>query len=151
MYCKCVGQLFYNGVEYDDDKMISILNEQLKDKVGKVIDISERSTYPLSGFNAKKYILDNSVLIGGAAHAVHPLAGLGLNMGVQDVYILRQSIEREESISAALEKYEKTCYLNNSRFFNTINLLVEFYMGGKIPDIVRSQSLSFFNKNTLLK
>ena len=37
------------------------------------------------------------------------------------------------------------------RFFNTINLLVEFYMGGKIPDIVRSQSLSFFNKNTLLK
>ena len=137
--------------EYDDDKMISILNEQLKDQVGKVIDISERSTYPLSGFNAKKYILDNSVLIGGAAHAVHPLAGLGLNMGIQDIYILRRSIETEESISTALEKYEKTCYLNNSRFFNTINFLVEFYMGGKIPDKVRSQSLSFFNKNTLLK
>ena len=137
--------------KYDDSKMISTLNKHLRDKVGKITKISSRSMFPLSGYNAKKYIMNDTILIGGAAHSVHPMAGLGLNMGIQDIFSLITSIEREDSILKALKNYEKNCYISNSRFFNTINLLVEFYTGDKIPDVIRSKSLLLFNKNKFLK
>ena len=137
--------------KYDDSQMLSLLNKYFRDKIGNITQISSRSMFPLSGFNSKKYIMNDTVLIGGAAHSVHPMAGLGLNMGIQDIFSLITSIEQEDSLLKALKNYEKNCYTSNSRFFNTINLLVEFYTGGKIPDIIRSKSLLLFNKNKFLK
>ena len=96
--------------KYDDSKMISTLNKHLRDKVGKITKISSRSMFPLSGYNAKKYIMNDTILIGGAAHSVHPMAGLGLNMGIQDIFSLITSIEREDSILKALKNYEKNCF-----------------------------------------
>ncbi len=137
--------------KYDDSQMLSVLNKYFRDKIGNITQISSRSVFPLSGFNSKKYIMNDTILIGGAAHSVHPMAGLGLNMGIQDIFSLITSIEKEDSTLKALKNYEKVCYTSNSRFFNTINLLIEFYTGGKIPDIIRSKSLLLFNKNKFLK
>jgi len=135
----------------DDKKLIIILNKSLEDKVGKITHLSERSMFPLMGYNTKKYLFNDTILIGGAAHSVHPLAGLGLNMGIQDIFILTRCIEKYSNYRHALKKYEHICISDNDRFYRTINYLIKFYLEETIPDIIRTKSLSLFNKNKLIK
>lgn len=49
---------------------------------------SERMVFPLSLRHAKNYASKNLVLVGDAAHTVHPLAGQGVNMGFGDAFAL---------------------------------------------------------------
>jgi 2-octaprenylphenol hydroxylase len=136
---------------YSNTQIINLLNKHFEGRLGQITDISSPITFPLTGFNSTKYILDNFVLIGGAAHSIHPMAGLGLNMGIQDIYFLQKYIKEEGSIDDALGSYERSCIINNSRFFRTINFLMQFFTDGRKPNIVRSKSLLIFNKNKYLK
>jgi 2-polyprenylphenol 6-hydroxylase len=136
---------------YSNTQIINLLNKHFEGRLGQITDISSPITFPLTGFNSTKYILDNFVLIGGAAHSIHPMAGLGLNMGIQDIYFLQKYIKEEGSTDDALGSYERSCIINNSRFFRTINFLMQFFTDGRKPNIVRSKSLLIFNKNKYLK
>ncbi len=140
-----------NIKKLDDKKLITILNKSLEDRIGKITHLSERSMFPLMGYNSKKYLFNDIILIGGAAHSVHPLAGLGLNMGIQDIFILTSCIEKYSNYKDALKKYERICVSDNNRFYRTINSLIKFYLEEKIPDIIRTKSLSLFNQNKLIK
>ena len=53
------------------------------------------ASFPLRYSHADSYIGDNgrTVLVGDAAHTVHPLAGQGLNAGLADVQVLARTIE----------------------------------------------------------
>lgn len=64
--------------------------------LGKLSLASRRWAYPLSLHNAETYIGPRLALVGDAAHAMHPLAGQGLNLGLRDVAWLV-----EEMIGAA--------------------------------------------------
>lgn len=53
---------------------------------------SERMVFPLSLMHANNYASKHVVLIGDAAHTVHPLAGQGVNMGFGDAFALSRVI-----------------------------------------------------------
>jgi len=58
--------------------------------LGAIALAAPRSTYPL-GFHHAARITDNRLaLVGDAAHAIHPIAGQGLNLGFRDVAALAQ-------------------------------------------------------------
>ena len=52
-----------------------------------------RGAFPLCARHARHYVLPRLALIGDAAHAVHPLAGQGANLGLQDAQTLSEVIE----------------------------------------------------------
>ncbi|MCW8445306.1 UbiH/UbiF/VisC/COQ6 family ubiquinone biosynthesis hydroxylase [Fluoribacter gormanii] len=54
-------------------------------KLGRVEVISTRHQFPLQMRHVKQYAGDRWLLLGDAAHTIHPLAGLGLNVGLADV------------------------------------------------------------------
>jgi 2-octaprenyl-6-methoxyphenol hydroxylase len=51
-----------------------------------------RWSYPLGVLHAHRYIDDRLALIGDAAHAIHPIAGQGLNLGLRDVAALAETV-----------------------------------------------------------
>ena len=61
-------------------------------KLGAIELISERFTHPLTMRLAQDFIKDRMVLIGDAAHTIHPLAGQGVNLGLLDAAALAQSL-----------------------------------------------------------
>lgn len=64
------------------DRILSVTFSQ---KLGDTKLSSARTTFPLMMRHAQSYVGKNWILAGDAAHTIHPLAGLGLNMGLADV------------------------------------------------------------------
>ena len=89
------------------------LHEAFGDRLGKMIKVEARAAFPLQLKHANRYCTDRVVLIGNAAHAIHPLAGQGLNLGINDVSELSTLIieahnaQRDCGEYALLRRYER--------------------------------------------
>ena len=58
--------------------------------LGDLEVVGPRWSYPLSLVHAERYVDMRLALIGDAAHAIHPIAGQGLNLGIRDVAALAE-------------------------------------------------------------
>ena len=66
-------------------------------RLGQVRVVSTRAAVPLRRQLADAYVSGKVLLVGDAAHVVHPLAGQGVNLGLRDVARLRDSIADAQS------------------------------------------------------
>lgn len=58
--------------------------------LGKIEMLAPRSSFPLGFHHAAQMIAQRLALVGDAAHAIHPIAGQGLNLGFRDAAALTQ-------------------------------------------------------------
>lgn len=83
------------------------------DFLGKLSLAGPRFAYPLSLQLAEKSIAPRMALVGDASHAVHPIAGQGLNMGLRDVAAMAECILDSVHVGldpgdhAGLARYQK--------------------------------------------
>ena len=61
---------------------------------GRVLACGTRATFPLHMQLSEAYTTGRVVLLGDAAHVVHPLAGQGLNLGIMDAAALAETLIR---------------------------------------------------------
>ncbi|GAB4201154.1 MAG: UbiH/UbiF family hydroxylase [Wenzhouxiangellaceae bacterium] len=81
---------------------------------GAVVHCGPRAAFPLSMMLAGRYVEQRCVLLGDAAHRVHPLAGQGLNLGLQDAAALAELLidaggipAEPQSLQRLLRRYER--------------------------------------------
>ncbi|NKB77862.1 MAG: 2-octaprenyl-6-methoxyphenyl hydroxylase [Gammaproteobacteria bacterium] len=75
-----------------DDAFIKELQAVFGDKAGNFSRPSARNYYPLSHGVVNNPISNHAVIVGNAAHTVHPVAGQGFNLGLRDVAALAETI-----------------------------------------------------------
>ena len=68
------------------------LTDAFEAQLGRVRLISPRVVFPLRLQHARRYIGPRVVLLGDAAHTIHPLAGQGVNLGVMDAACLAECL-----------------------------------------------------------
>ncbi|MFS1703610.1 FAD-dependent monooxygenase [Alteromonas sp. AMM-1] len=68
------------------------LQVAMNGEVGKIEVHSARIHFPLTMRYARQWLSDGLVIIGDAAHTIHPLAGQGANLGLQDAFALAERI-----------------------------------------------------------
>ncbi|HCT73655.1 MULTISPECIES: FAD-dependent monooxygenase [Psychrobacter] len=115
------------------DKLAAASNYEL----GAITQIESIASFPLTAQQAKSYVADNLVLIGDAAHGVHPLAGQGLNLGMLDVQTLSEQLahdfERSGGISwgsnQTLRSYERLRRPHNSLMMHSFSALNWLFAG----------------------
>lgn len=78
------------------DEFVAALKTDCGDTPGQLSLSSERASWPLTLSSADRWVGPGWALAGDAAHAVHPLAGQGLNLGLGDVLALAKVIEERE-------------------------------------------------------
>lgn len=77
-----------------DEALRRMLGEASDFVLGQLDPCGPRGTFPLRAQYALQYALPGLVLLGDAAHSVHPLAGQGVNLGLADAAFLVREIER---------------------------------------------------------
>ena len=80
------------ALEADDAVTGRLLTEASDHVLGDLVLAGPKGTFPLSARHAVNYVLPNLALIGDAAHAIHPLAGQGANLGLQDAAELSRQV-----------------------------------------------------------
>ena len=95
----------------DDTQFAVALRESLEDCLGAITALSARASFPLARAHAAHMIDGHCVLLGDAAHTMHPLAGQGLNMGLMDAAALVECLGSAASSSwppaGALRRFER--------------------------------------------
>jgi ubiquinone biosynthesis UbiH/UbiF/VisC/COQ6 family hydroxylase len=76
----------------DDKAFLEALNATFGPVLGRIEEAGKRAAFPLKGQLAKHLVRPRLALIGDAAHTIHPLAGLGVNLGLRDAMVLAQEI-----------------------------------------------------------
>lgn len=80
---------------------------------GKLVSVGERAAFPLSMRLSAQYYSEQAVLVGDAAHVIHPLAGQGVNLGLMDAAALAEILVearhggRDHASASVLRQYSR--------------------------------------------
>ncbi len=97
----------------EDEAFLAELQYSFGERLGAMVSTGPRGAFPLLLRHANNYCDERVVLVGNAAHAIHPLAGQGLNLGVSDVAALAevllqaQNKMRDIGEFSLLRRYER--------------------------------------------
>ena len=136
-------------------KNISYFERKLKTGITLNSDII---SFNLSNHYFEEYISGSLVLIGDAAHSIHPLAGQGINLGFADAEAFCEEIINayESKINfdkkLALKKYEIRRKSMNLLMLKSMNFFVDLFKSDNLYiRLLRNIGLSGVNKTKFLK
>jgi len=153
-----VWSSFDNLAELTNASFSAALLEATEGELGAPLATGKRLSFPLVQQHALSYGAEGVALLGDAAHAIHPLAGQGANLGFADARALAKELSaaRLEGLSPGdlrvLKRYERARKVHNGvaalgmegfhRLFTT-----------SLPGfgLVRNLGLDFVDQNTRLK
>ena len=146
------------ALEADDAALGRLLSDASDHVLGELEVAGPRGAFPLCARHATQYVLPNLALIGDAAHAIHPLAGQGANLGLQDAAELAARIEAalEQGLHPGdrpvLRRYERARKGANAtmmHFMTGLNSL--FATDSKIVGEIRAVGMRVFNRSGPLR
>ena len=99
--------------EENDQHFLDALQQTYGDRAGKFVKTGKRFCFPLAQVLAERQAVGRVVLMGNAAHTIHPVAGQGFNLCLRDAHVLLRFITEQLSQSqdigepAMLKAYEQ--------------------------------------------
>lgn len=142
----------------DDDAFMRELAKALDTKLGELQSVSARFKVPLRQRHAKRYTAKQAVLIGDAAHTIHPLAGQGLNLGLGDVKALVEVLVEASQKSydlahpVLLERYQRARKVENLSMMLSMEGFKRLF-GSSDPILrwLRNTGVNAVDRHTLIK
>jgi 2-octaprenyl-6-methoxyphenol hydroxylase len=108
-------------------------------RLGRFSWVSERQSFPLSLLEADKLTAERAIIIGNAAHTLHPIAGQGFNLGLRDIAVLvdaiKNAIRMSQDIGGVqiLREYEIARNQDMKAIINLTDKLVKIFSNNYWP------------------
>jgi 2-octaprenyl-6-methoxyphenol hydroxylase len=121
--------------------------------LGKISLLAPRSTYPLGFHHAARITDHRLVLVGDAAHGIHPIAGQGVNLGYRDAAALAQVLVEGARLGLdlgdqqLLDRYQRWRSLDTFMVSLATDGLTRIYgIRGKTASKVRRFGMDLINR-----
>ena len=141
-----------------DHAFVSEITKRMNGMFGGITLNSKRSSYPLSFQHTARMVADRLVLVGDAAHGIHPIAGQGLNLGLRDVGSLVEvlmdgmRVGLDPGDTQLLKRYERWRSLDCfSVSFTCDSVTRLFGVPGRIPSAIRRLGMAGVQRISPLK
>ncbi|MET0029514.1 MAG: UbiH/UbiF/VisC/COQ6 family ubiquinone biosynthesis hydroxylase [Candidatus Thiodiazotropha sp.] len=142
----------------DDSEFCRRLTQASESILGEIQSIGPRGVFPLRLANAQTYIQPGLALIGDAAHAMHPLAGQGVNLGLMDAMTLADVLNdarlarRSLGSMATLRRYERARKGANLAMLGAMDGFKRLFSNDLLPlKLMRNFGLSLVDRSGFLK
>ncbi len=92
-----------SAMAWSDGEFLAEVQRRFGFRLGRFLKVGRRVPYPLSLSRAERTSAERCVIIGNAAQSLHPVAGMGFNLGLRDVASLAELLaehRREPSFDA---------------------------------------------------
>ena len=92
-------------------EFLQLLQQRFGYRLGRLLRVGERHGYPLSLIEAREQVRRRVVIMGNAAHSLHPVAGQGFNLALRDIAclgsVLKQAAAAGEDLGelSVLQRY----------------------------------------------
>jgi 2-octaprenyl-6-methoxyphenol hydroxylase len=158
--------LVWTVAEKDADGMLALspraflaeAEKRMHGIFGEIELIAPRMAYPLGFHHAGKITAERLVLLGDAAHGIHPIAGQGLNLGLRDVGALVQVLSEgvqlglEPGDAQLLARYERWRSLDTFTVAAATDGLTRLFgLPGRLPSAVRRLGMGAVQRMPTLK
>jgi 2-octaprenyl-6-methoxyphenol hydroxylase len=126
-------------LELDDGRFQAEFSRRFGDYLGAVTATGPRWSYPLHLIHAERYIEQRLVLVGDAAHGIHPIAGQGYNLGVRDIAALvevmmdAKRLGLDVGAADTLERYVRWRRTDNFTMVAATDLLTRLFSNDLKP------------------
>ena len=144
-------------LEYDIKEISEVLNKIFK-QITKSINVIDLQKYKLNFEYAKKITSNSIVLIGDAAHSLHPIAGQGLNLSIKDIIELKNKINHYKYLgyklgnSISLDEYEDVRQVDNTVYTFATNYLDKVFKSRNyIINTISNLGIANIERNNTLK
>ena len=135
----------------NDQHFLDALQETYGDRAGKFQKTGKRFSFPLSQVLAEKQAVGRVVLMGNAAHTIHPVAGQGFNLCMRDAYVLvrylKEQLEQNADVGdvSMLQDYEKSRLTDQKRVIKFCDSVVRgFSNQNPVLKFIRNSGLVAF-------
>jgi len=146
------------ALEMTDDELGALLTDITDGALGRLAPAGPRGAFPLTSQHADHYAVDGLVLVGDAAHAIHPLAGQGVNLGFADAReladVLSAAVERDEDIGdlPTLRAFERARKGDNQTMLRFMDILNRLFSNTSIPLArLRGAGMYLFNRSGAIR
>lgn len=150
----CETQQADSLLNLNDADFCSALSEAFDFKLGKVSHTSKRAAFPLSWQYSENFVAERCIFIGDAAHGIHPLAGLGVNLGFSDVQLLTQLLQQKhlKSPKKMLRRYERERKHDSlSTLFSMSAINTTFLSQAPMLTHLRGYGMNWINQQNSIK
>ena len=126
----------------DDDAFIQVIQERFGYRAGRFVKAGKRDSYPLSMSLAREQVRPGLVVLGNAAHAIHPVAGQGYNLAIRDTMALadniRKSLVDNQAIGSLtrLLEYQQSQHQDQAVTTLFCDALVKLFARQDVPSIL---------------
>ncbi|GEK13822.1 FAD-dependent 2-octaprenylphenol hydroxylase [Aliivibrio fischeri] len=117
-----------------------------------------RQAFPLKMRYAKDFVRDRAVLVGDAAHTIHPLAGQGVNLGLADAAALAETIlalqneSKDIGLKVNLRSFERWRKAEAAQMIASMQGFKELFSGSNpVKKFIRGVGMSLTNELSPVK
>ena len=142
----------------DDAAFCNALTAASNSVLGTISLETKRAAFPLTMRYARQWTKDGVVLVGDAAHTIHPLAGQGANLGMQDALALAETLNNLKASGKDIGLYKHLRSYERSRKTEATKMIAamdgfKFLFDGDDPlkKLVRGIGLSATDKLSTIK